>query len=323
MGYFGVKNYGTIVRQLAVLFIGSGNIYDGAKAMLEFGDKYFVSSRNAYHELYKDGGYPNNQKIVTTLFDEYIISDAVKMAFLTKRFANDDLEIEFIRRDIDNAYVMLCNVQMLLQAVSVTAHPENYSEKQLKAAINGVINPILENTIENEQKLRFASFSITTKEYLKRYIEMLEEAAKQEKKQDHDSSKQELGQDKESRETMLNQASQQEKPAYQAARKYVIENNDLLLQIHKFLVETKVLLSDFPVFLDMAINADASNIVPKKKWKFITSLRYIATCIKDDQKAWARDICKSIGQKPSDLTKCAEKDPGWLDDLKILVGKYQ
>ena len=96
-------------------------------------------------------------------------------------------------------------------------------------------------------------------------------------------------------------------------------------KIHEYLVETNVLFSDtdFHDFLDMAVNANASNISPNKKWKFITSLWYVATCVNGDQKVWARDICKSIGKKTSDLTKCAEKDPGWLDDLKKLVENNQ
>ena len=324
MDYSAVKEYGECVKNLAIVFLESDNLYDGAKAMLEFGDKYYMYSRMTFKLLYDEDSYPGNQKLVTTLFDEYVSSDEVKMAFLTKLFINDDLQIAFIRRDLDNAYTMLCHIQMLLQAFNITAHPELHSEGQVKTAIEKYIKPVNEDTKKNEDRFRRAHFTITAKENLRTYAKLLEDALEQDKTIEHDKG-QEENQEKKSEKTAKSQHEQHTQLAHQTTRKYDIDNNELLLKIHKFLVETDVIYSkvEFPDFISMAVNADASHITPHKKWKFITSLGYVVTCIKEEQRAaWSRNICESIGRRTSDLTRNANRDLGWLDEINRLVEKY-
>lgn len=325
MDYSAVKDYGECIRNLAIVFLESGNMYDGAKAMLEFGDKYYMYSRLTFKLLYDDDSYPGNQKLVTTLFDEYVSSDEVRRAFLSKLFINDDLQIAFIRRDLDNAYTMLCNIQMLLQAFNITAHPELHSEGQVITAIEKYIKPVNEDTKKNEDRFRLAHFTITAKENLRTYVKLLEDAIEQDKTKEHDKGPETQTQETEPQETAKDQHGQHTQLTNQIISKYDIANNELLLKIHEFLVKTDVLYSkvEFPDFISMTVNADASHITPHKKWKFITSLGYVATCIKEEQRtAWSRNICESIGRGTSDLTRNANRDLGWLEEINNVVEKY-
>lgn len=323
MAYLAIKEYGKRINEMAIRFSKYDNIFDGASSLMEYNEIHYIFSRLACRELYANDIYPGNQRVVTTLYNKFVFSELLKKAFLSKPFKNQDTEIEFIEKGIEDGYYLLCHAQELLMAITVTAYPDRFKESRVKEAI-ATLKEVTALTEANVSRFNLAYAKLAAKDAQR--IEMMQaEAVEQEKNQDNSPGNQKKDTVAECPEMTQNQDGKQVQPAYQVARKYIIENNDLLLQIHKFLVETKVLLSDvlFPVFLEMAINADASNITPQKKWKFITSLWYVATCVKGDQKVWARDICKSIGKKPSDLTKCAEKDPGWLDDLKKLVENNQ
>ena len=323
MDYSAIKDYGKCVTSLATIFLKSDNMYEGAKAMLEFGDKYFLYSRMMLLLLYEKDSYPKNQKLVTFLYDEYVKSDIVETAFLTKLFNNIDLQIAFIKNNIDNAYTMLCDIQLYLRAFQVTAHPELYTEKQLNEAVENVIMSELEHMKKDGKQIKTAYASLYAKEDIENLIQMYMKALEQDQAEEQNKDQENKCKKQQHRNTAKDQQSQEGKSA--GTNKFNIGNNELLLKIYEYLVETNVLFSDtdFQDFLDMAVNANASNILPNKKWKFITSLWYVATCVRGDQKVWAKDICKSIGKKPSDLTKCAEKDPGWLDDLKKLVENNQ
>ena len=322
MDYTAIKDYGKCVTSLATIFLKSGNMYEGAKAMLEFGDKYFLYSRMMLLLLYEKDSYPKNQKLVTFLYDEYVKSEIVEAAFLTKYFNNVDLQIAFIKNNIDNAYTMLCDIQLYLRAFQVTAHPELHTEEQLKEAVENVIKPELEHMKKDDTQINTAYASLYVKEDIENYIKMYLEALEQDQAEEQNIDQENKSIKQQHQNTAIDQQSQERKSA--GTNKFTIGNNELLLKIHEYLVETNVLFSDtdFQDFLDMAVNANASNISPNKKWKFITSLGFVASCIKGDQNTWARKVCKSIGQTRSDLKRCADKDLGWHEGIIKLVEKY-
>jgi hypothetical protein len=96
-----------------------------------------------------------------------------------------------------------------------------------------------------------------------------------------------------------------------------------LFAIHKYLIDTDVISSDllYDVFMNMIMNADASVIAPKRIWKFITSLGFVAQCIKGDRKMWKKEICHSIGKEPKDIKRNKNSDVNWYADLKDMVEK--
>ena len=322
MDYTAIKDYGKCVTSLATIFLKSGNMYEGAKAMLEFGDKYFLYSRMMLLLLYEKDSYPKNQKLVTFLYDEYVKSEIVEAAFLTKYFNNVDLQIAFIKNNIDNAYTMLCDIQLYLRAFQVTAHPELHTEEQLKEAVGNVIKPEIEHMKKDDTQINTAYASLYVKEDIENSIKMYLEALEQDQAEEQNIDQENKSIKQQHQNTAIDQQSQERKSA--GTNKFTIGNNELLLKIHEYLVETNVLFSDtdFQDFLDMAVNANASNISPNKKWKFITSLGFVASCIKGDQNTWARKVCKSIGQTRSDLKRCADKDLGWHEGIIKLVEKY-
>lgn len=321
MPYFGVKKYGSLIRDLAIRFNQSDNIFDGAKLLQDYSDRHFKYVRIAFKELYDKDSYPLNQKIVTHLFDKHVISDDVETAFFSRIFFNDeDLEIEFIDRNIDYAYEMLRQIQLPLHAFKMTAHPELYSEEHLKVSMD-IIKQVIQDTEETKITFELAELSIAIKNRLILYAQQAE-AAKQETTQNQE--KQENNPGNEPHKSIQSQESQSGKPDNQAKGRYTVKKNERLLKIHDYLVETNVLFpeADFLDFINMVINANASKILVIKKWKFISSLRFVSTCVNGDQNTWEREICASIGKKRNDLTRCSEKDLGWLEGIQELVNKY-
>jgi hypothetical protein len=323
MPYFGVKKYGSFIRDLAIRFNESENIFDGARLLQDYSDRHFTYLREAFIELYDKDSYPLNQKIVTHLFDQYVISDDVKTAFFSRFFSNDDdLEIEFIDKDIDYAYEMLRQIQLPLYAFEMTAHPERYSKEHVKISIDDIIKYVIQDTEEAKATFRLASLSVAIKDRLRLYAQQQAAAAKQETTQVQEKQENKPG-DK-LHEKNPSQESQLEKPDNRTKGGYTVKKNERLLKIHDYLVKTNVLLPEaaFHDFINMVINADASKISVNKKWKFISCLRFVSTCVDGDQNAWERDICASIGKKRNDLTRCADKDLGWHEGIIELVKQY-
>ena len=256
MPYFGVKKYGSLIRDLAIRFNQSDNIFDGAKLLQDYSDRHFKYVRIAFKELYDKDSYPLNQKIVTHLFDKHVISDDVETAFFSRIFFNDeDLEIEFIDRNIDYAYEMLRQIQLPLHAFKMTAHPELYSEEHLKVSMD-IIKQVIQDTEETKITFELAELSIAIKNHLILYAQQAE-AAKQETTQNQE--KQENNPGNEPHKSIQSQESQSGKPDNQAKGRYTIKKNERLLKIHDYLVETNVLFpeADFLDFINMVINANA------------------------------------------------------------------
>ena len=104
MGYFGVKEYGSLIRELANVYNTSEDMYAGATALLEYSSEHFLKMRSTFRFLFEINSYPQDQELVTKSYEEFINSDDVSKAFFTRKFYGDiDLQIEFVRRDIEYA----------------------------------------------------------------------------------------------------------------------------------------------------------------------------------------------------------------------------
>jgi len=289
----------------------------------DYSDRHFKYLREAFIELYDKDSYPGNQKIVTHLFEKYVISDDVKTAFFSNFYSSDeDLEIEFIDKNFDYAYEMLRQIQLPLYAFEMTAHPEGYSEDHLNISMDIIIKCVIQDTEEARITFRLASLSVAIKDRLLLYAQQQAETAKKETTQNQEKQVNNPGNIL--HKNIQIQESQSGKPDNQAKGRYTIKKNERLLKIHDYLVKTNVLFpeADFLDFINMVINANASKISVIKKWKFISSLRFVSTCVTGDQNTWEREICASIGKKRNDLTRCSDRDLGWLEGIQELVNKY-
>ena len=165
MNFDSTKQYGTMVIDMASRIENSNSVYNVAKEIYElYNESHYLFSRLSLRELYAN--YPANQKIVTFVIDEYVITDVVKKAFLTKLYKNDEFEMEFIKRDIGNAYSMLCHIQLVLRVMEITAHPERFKEKQVSQALEMVIKPAIEDTQINAQNFAYAYACLAAKDAL-------------------------------------------------------------------------------------------------------------------------------------------------------------
>lgn len=236
-----------------------------------YNESLYLISRLSFKELYDN--YPNNQKVLSFVIDEYVIDDKVREVFLTKLFQNDDFEIEFIKRDIGGAYNFLCATQTLLQAMAITAHPIQYKEGQLTTALEQVIKPVIEPSIKNAENFGFAFNSLAAKDALKAAEEQTEQV-KAEKTKEPKS-------------------------------KYKIENEQLLLDIYKILQEQKIISNDvsFVLINKIVASGNASIIKPLKKWAFFIALYFMKDSISNNTKEWVADITKSLGIKQNALTQ--------------------
>ena len=164
MNYNSTKEYGKLVKELALLIASPDSIYDKASSLYEFNEVHFVLSRLAYRELYNNYKYPSKDEIITFVLDEYVLTDIVKTVFLTKLFRNDKVEIEFIKREIGDAYSFICHVQELLQIMSKTAHPD-INDSTDSIGINDLIQKVIADS-ENKQKFSYAYNCMAAKEAL-------------------------------------------------------------------------------------------------------------------------------------------------------------
>ena len=309
MPYFGVKKYGSLIRDLAIRFNQSDNIFDGAKLLQDYSDRHFKYLREAFIELYDKDSYPGNQKIVTHLFEKYVISDDVKTAFFSNFYSSDeDLEIEFVDKNFDYAYEMLRQIQLPLYAFKMTAHPEGYSEDHLKISMDSIIKYVIQDTEEAKITFRLASLSVAIKDRLLRYAQQQAEAAKQERTQKHKPGKQEHDQYK---VPHIKNDVKREEP------RYVIENEKALVVIFDYLIETTVIPkeTDYPEFRNVVISANASLIKPIIKWKYNIALSFARKCLKGDSLAWTREVCTSLKIKPNKLTKNIDRESLWYEEL--------
>lgn len=263
MNYNYSKKYGELVNSIAVHFLSSKNIYEGSLLLLKINEAHYLCSRLAFSELFLN--YPENQKVITFVVDKYILSEAVKEFFLSKLYQNDDLEIEFIKRDIGDAYSILCHIQLLLQTMNIVAHPENQNEGVLEKALDMVVKPVIEKTEKNRENFAIAFESLAAKEIRQ---------VKADKTKEPQS-------------------------------KYKIENEKLLLDIYKILQEQKIISNDvsFIHINKIVANGDASIIKPRKKWAFFIALHFMKDSISNHAKEWVADITKSLGIKQNALTQ--------------------
>ncbi len=272
MNYNATKQYGSMVKEMASQIAQSNNIYNVSAELYEaYNESLYLISRLSLKELYDN--YPNNQKVLSFVIDEYVIDDKVREVFLTKLFQNDDFEIEFIKRDIGGAYNFLCATQTLLQAMAITAHPIQYKEGQLTTALEQVIKPVIEPSIKNAENFGFAFNSLAAKDALKAAEEQTEQV-KAEKTKEPKS-------------------------------KYKIENEQLLLDIYKILQEQKIISNDvsFVLINKIVASGNASIIKPLKKWAFFIALYFMKDSISNNTKEWVADITKSLGIKQNALTQ--------------------
>ncbi|MBR5087100.1 MAG: hypothetical protein IKX31_08865 [Muribaculaceae bacterium] len=272
MNYNSTKQYGAMIKEMASQIAQSNNIYNvSAKLYEAYNESLYLISRLSFKELYDN--YPNNQKVLSFVIDEYVIDDKVREVFLTKLFQNDDFEIEFIKRDIGGAYNFLCATQTLLQAMAITAHPIQYKEGQLTTALEQVIKPVIEPSIKNAENFGFAFNSLAAKDALKAAAEQTEQV-KAEKTKEPKS-------------------------------KYKIENEQLLLDIYKILQEQKIISNDvsFVLINKIVASGNASIIKPLKKWAFFIALYFMKDSISNNTKEWVADITKSLGIKQNALTQ--------------------
>lgn len=308
MAFFGVKEYGCLIRKLASVYNASDDMYAGATALLEYSAEYFLKLRSAFILLFDVNSYPKNQKLVTMLYEEFIISDDVKKAFFTTQFYdNIDLQIEFVRRNIDYAYEMYKQVQLPLHALAMTAHPERCSDEDINHVMDKIIKPVITNSPEFTNGEILASWSI----YAKKRLQQMEEIARQKKMQDNIQSIQENEEEKDNSENG-NKIKKE--------KKYIINDEKPLFDIYHYLKESKEISSDidFEIFKTVVESANASLITPKTKWKYNVALSFARECIKGDLLAWTRDICTSLKIKSNDLTKNKYPNSLWYQELEKL-----
>lgn len=308
MAFFGVKEYGCLIRKLASVYNASDDMYAGATALLEYSAEYFLKLRSAFILLFDVNSYPKNQKLVTMLYEEFIISDDVKKAFFTTQFYdNIDLQIEFVRRNIDYAYEMYKQIQLPLHALAMTAHPERCSDEDINHVMDKIIKPVITNSPEFTNGEILASWSI----YAKKRLQQMEEIARQKKMQDNIQSIQENDEEKDNSENG-NKIKKE--------KKYIIDDEKPLFDIYHYLKESKEISSDidFEIFKTVVESANASLITPKTKWKYNVALSFARECIKGDLLAWTRDICTSLKIKSNDLTKNKYPNSLWYQELEKL-----
>lgn len=261
-----------MIKEMASQIAQSNNIYNVLAKLYEaYNESLYLISRLSFKELYDN--YPNNQKVLSFVIDEYVIDDKVREVFLKKLFQNDDFEIEFIKRDIGGAYNFLCATQTLLQAMAITAHPIQYKEGQLTTALEQVIKPVIEPSIKNAENFSFAFNSLAAKDAMRAAAEQTEQV-KAEKTKEPKS-------------------------------KYKIENEQLLLDIYKILQEQKIISNDvsFVLINKIVASGNASIIKPLKKWAFFIALYFMKDSISNNTKEWVADITKSLGIKQNALTQ--------------------
>ena len=308
MAFFGVKEYGCLIRKLASVYNASDDMYAGATALLDYSAEYFLKLRSAFILLFDVNSYPKNQKLVTMLYEEFIISDDVKKAFFTTQFYdNIDLQIEFVRRNIDYAYEMYKQIQLPLHALAMTAHPERCSDEDINHVMDKIIKPVITNSPEFTNGEILASWSI----YAKKRLQQMEEIARQKKMQDNIQSIQENDEEKDNSENG-NKIKKE--------KKYIINDEKPLFDIYHYLKESKEISSDidFEIFKKVVESANASLITPKTKWKYNVALSFARECIKGDPLAWTRDICTSLKIKSNDLTKNKYPNSLWYQELEEL-----
>lgn len=304
MGYFGVKEYGSLIRELANVYNTSEDMYAGATALLEYSSEHFLKMRSTFRFLFEINSYPQDQELVTKSYEEFIISDDVSKAFFTRKYYGDiDLQIEFVRRDIEYAYEMFKQVQLPLHALAMTAHPERYSEEDINYVMDKIIKPVITNSPEFTKGEIEASKSM----YAKKRLQQLKEEKTQEiihgkKEQEHDQEKEHPENDKYITEE----------------KKYAILAEKPLFDIYHYLKESKEISSDidFEIFKKVVESANASLITPKTKWKYNVALSFARECIKGDPLAWTRDICTSLKIKSNELTKNKYPNSLWYQELE-------
>lgn len=304
MGYFGVKEYGSLIRELANVYNTSEDMYAGATALLEYSSEHFLKMRSTFRFLFEINSYPQDQELVTKSYEEFINSDDVSKAFFTRKFYGDiDLQIEFVRRDIEYAYEMFKQVQLPLHALAMTAHPERYSEEDINYVMDKIIKPVITNSPEFTKGEIEASKSM----YARKRLQQLKEEKTQEiihgkKEHEHDQEKEHPENDKYITEE----------------KKYAILAEKPLFDIYHYLKESKEISSDidFEIFKKVVESANASLITPKTKWKYNVALSFARECIKGDPLAWTRDICTSLKIKSNELTKNKYPNSLWYQELE-------
>ena len=84
------------------------------------------------------------------------MSNSVATAFLEHLHADSGVAIEFIKREIGDAYSMLRQIQQLLQGMAITSHPEDGTQELYEFTINNIIKPVVEDANANEEYIKSA-----------------------------------------------------------------------------------------------------------------------------------------------------------------------
>ena len=304
MNYDFTKDYGKLVRMMAAEFNKGSDIYEAASVLPKYAEYNFVFSRLAYKELYEKF-YPDNQDEVTFVIDNFVMSNSVATAFLEHIHADSSVAIEFIKRDIGDAYSMLRQIQQLLQGMAITSHPEDGTQELYEFTTNNIIKPVVEEANTNEEyiKAALASYIAQGSERIK--VMEQENSSEQEKSKEMKVSTGHINQDK---DPLL----------------YQIKDYKQCVRLYEYLQETKVLddRTSLQVFLDAIVHADMSMITPIHMTRFRCAVQRTKWTVTGDVDLWARVACGSIGKTPSQALSGASNNAAWFEDLCEILPEY-
>ena len=305
MDYDNTKIYGTIVNEMATEFNKGHDIYESAAVLPKYVNRHYVFSRYACKELYRF--YPDNQKVVTHVLDTYVMNDNVATAFFVNIYADYDKEIEFMERSIGKAYSLLRQIQSILQAMAITAHPEDYTTEQVNFVMNSIIRPITAETKENEDNLNTA-------------LEGLKEEAEADQSVNSEKAEEAIEQEKNEMITEFVESTRHDaKPIL-----YEIKDYQQCSSVFDYLQETNVLddRTKQIVFLNAITQADMSKITPNLITKFRCAVARLKWAVKGDVDEWSRVACNSIGKTPSQALSGASNNAAWYEDLCKILPEY-
>ena len=303
MNYDFTKDYGKLVRVMAAEFNKGRDIYEAASVLPKYSDYHFVFSRLAYKELYEKF-YPDNQDEVTFVIDNYVMSNSVATAFLEHLHADSGVAIEFIKREIGDAYSMLRQIQQLLQGMAITSHPEDGTHELYEFTINNIIKPVVEEANANEEYIKAALASYIA-QGSKRINVIKDDFTEQEKSQETKVTTDHIKKDIDS---IL----------------YQIKDYKQCVRLYEYLQETKVLddRTSLQVFLDAIVHADMSMITPIHITRFRCAVQRTKWTVSGDVDLWARLACGSIGKTPSQALSGASNNAAWFEDLCEILPEY-
>ena len=235
------------------------------------------------------------------------MNDNVATAFFVNIYADYDKEIEFMERGIGKAYSLLRQIQTILQAMAITAHPEDFTTEQLNFVMNSIIRPITAETKENEYNLNTA-------------LEGLKEETEANQSVNSEKNEEAIEQEKDERITEPMEPTRHDaKPIL-----YEIKDYKQCSSVFEYLQETNVLDNRTKqiVFLNAITQADMSKITPNLITKFRCAVARLKWAVKGDADEWSRVACSSIGKTPSQALSGASNNAAWYEELCKILPEY-